>query len=67
MFFNVREIELVVRKFRLGEEPPDRADYLRLTGEERVAIVEQLRQEYHGWDYETEPRLQRVYRVLERG
>ena len=29
-------------------------------------VVEQIRREYHGWDDETEPRLQRVYRVLKR-
>lgn len=57
---------MVARKYRLGEEPKDRDGYLRLSDEERIGVVEQIRREYHGWDDETEPRLQRVYRVLKR-
>jgi len=57
---------LVVRKYRIGQEPKDRQGYLRLSDEERIGVVEQLRREYHGWTDETEPRLQRVYRVLKR-
>jgi len=58
---------MVVRKYKLGEEPPAFRDYMRLTPAERIGIVEEIRREYHGWTDETEPRLQRVYRVLERG
>jgi hypothetical protein len=60
------EMALVVRKYRIGQEPKDRQGYLRLSDEERIGVVEQLRREYHGWTDETEPRLQRVYRVLKR-
>lgn len=61
-----REIIAVMRKFRLGQEPKDREGYLRLSDAVRIGIVEQIRREYHGWTDETEPRLQRVYRVLKR-
>ena len=61
-----REMAMVCRKFRLGEEPKDRLGYLRLSDADRIGIVEELRCQYHGWDHETEPRLQRVYRVLKR-
>jgi hypothetical protein len=30
----------------------------------RLAALEQLRQEYHRWRYDAEPRLQRVYRSV---
>lgn len=55
---------MVVRKYKLGEEPKDAPSYRRLSDEERIGIVEDIRREYHGWLDETEPRLQRVYRVL---
>lgn len=32
----------------------------------RLATLEAIRREYHGWDYETEPRLQRVYSITRR-
>lgn len=64
MSMQERQIAMVARKYKLGEEPKDRDAYLRLSDEERLGIVEEIRREYHGWDDETEPRLQRVYRVL---
>ena len=56
-----REIAMVVRKYKLGEEPRDRHAYLLLSDEDRLGIVEEIRREYHGWNDETEPRFQRVY------
>lgn len=61
-----RGIQKVVRKYKLGEEPKDLHRYLQLSDEDRIGIVEEIRREYHGWTHETEPRLQRVYRVLKR-
>jgi hypothetical protein len=55
---------MVVRKFKLGQEPKDRAGYLLLSDEDRIGVVEEIRREYHGWTDETEPRLQRVCRVF---
>ena len=61
-----KKIAPVVRKYRLGQEPPDRDRYLRMSPADRIGIVEEIRREYHGWIDETEPRLQRVCRVLKR-
>lgn len=61
-----RKMAMVVRKFKLGQEPRDREAYLALSDAERMGIVEEIRREYHGWNDETEPRLQRVYRVFQR-
>ena len=32
----------------------------------RLAALEQIRTEYHQWRYGTEPRLQRVYSIVQR-
>jgi hypothetical protein len=32
----------------------------------RLAMLEQIRQEYHRWRYGVEPRLQRVYSIVKR-
>lgn len=34
--------------------------------QERLATLEQIRQEYHRWRYDVEPRFQRVYRIVKR-
>jgi hypothetical protein len=57
---------MVARKYKLGEEPNDRQSYLAMSDADRIGVVEEIRREYHGWNDETEPRLQRVYRVLKR-
>ncbi|MFA5775646.1 MAG: hypothetical protein WC864_09770 [Ilumatobacteraceae bacterium] len=31
---------------------------------DRLEMVEELRREHHGWEFEAEPRLSRVYRVV---
>ncbi|CAD5978652.1 Similarity (Modular protein) [Planktothrix tepida] len=31
---------------------------------ERLAALEQIRQDYHQWKYHAEPRLQRIYRII---
>ncbi|MCT7953426.1 toxin secretion, membrane fusion protein [Ancylothrix sp. C2] len=33
----------------------------------RLEALEQIRQEYHQYKYNTEPRLQRVYTIIRRG
>jgi hypothetical protein len=32
----------------------------------RLMTLEQIREEYHRWRYDVEPRFQRVYRIVER-
>lgn len=60
------ETARVVRKRKL-HEPDDTLSYWRSADPaERIAMVQQLRAEYHGWDDVTGPRLQRVHCVLSR-
>ncbi|MGI9016458.1 MAG: hypothetical protein ACR2HR_05005 [Euzebya sp.] len=56
----------VVRRRQLTD-PDDSRDYwLSVDPAERLAMVQELRAEYHGWDDAAGPRLQRVHRVLRR-
>lgn len=49
------------------DEPDDSLGYWRSRPVvERLAQVQALRAEYHGWDDAAGPRLQRVHRVLHR-
>ncbi|NQV97199.1 MAG: hypothetical protein HQ486_05345 [Acidimicrobiaceae bacterium] len=60
----MRSVEKVVTiKHRGEDDAPWRYWVTRPVGE-RLAMVEELRREYHGWDHETEPRLSRVYRII---
>jgi len=55
-----------VRKIELGEEGSDVAYWRSRPPGERLAMVEELRREYHGWTDGDLPRLQRVCRVRKR-
>jgi hypothetical protein len=61
-----RSIELVVHTYPIGDEPSDRQFWRTQSPEARIAAVEDIRREYHGWTDETEPRLQRVFSIVER-
>ena len=56
----------VARKVPLGRQPTDFAYWQARPYEERLAALEEIRQEYHRWRYDTEPRLQRLYQVFKR-
>jgi hypothetical protein len=59
-------IARVVRKTTLAEQPKD-SDYWRTQSyEQRLTALEEIRRDYHRWKYNAEPRLQRVYTVIER-
>ncbi len=56
-----------VQKFKLGEEPSDFAFWQTQSYELRLAALSQIRSQYNIWKYGTaEPRLQRVYKIIER-
>ncbi len=61
-----RTIAPVVHKFKLTEQPGDFAYWQTQSYEARLAALEEIRQEYYGYTDETEPRLQRVYRIVKR-
>lgn len=56
----------VVRKAPINEQPSDFAYWETQSYQARLAALEQIRQEYHSWRYDSEPRLQRVYQIVKR-
>lgn len=61
-----RKMEKVVWISSFGEPPTDIEDWRRRSYEARIAAVEGIRREYHGWGDEPRPRLRRVYRIIGR-
>jgi hypothetical protein len=61
-----RTIAPVARKVKLTEQPSDYAYWQTQSYAARLAAVEEIRREYYGWTDETEPRLQRVCRIVKR-
>jgi hypothetical protein len=60
------EIKKVWSKARLGEQELDSVCWRTQSFDARLAALEQIRQEYHGWKCRAEPRLERVYRIVKR-
>ena len=52
--------------YKKGQEPDDLQYWLSRPPIERLRALEEIRREYNTWKYGTEPRLQRVYRVIKR-
>ena len=61
-----RPIAPVVRKVKLTEQTSDFTYWQTQPYEARLAALNEIRQEYYGWTDETEPRLQRVCRIVKR-
>ncbi len=61
-----RKIAKVCRKISIDEQPSDFEYWQSQSYEARLAALEEIRLEYHGWTYETQPRLQRVFTIVKR-
>ena len=60
-----RTIEKVFSKTTLSERKSDFAYWQTKSYAERLAALEEIRQEYNNWKYtDAEQRLQRVYRIV---
>ncbi len=64
--WTVSSIEKVVTRKRRGEADAPWTYWVTRPVDERLAMVEELRAEYHGWTNESEPRLPRVCRIIRR-
>lgn len=62
--FVVKMIQKAVTKHKLSEAKSDYAFWQSRSPLERLAALEQIRQEYINWKYADEPGFQRVYKVL---
>jgi hypothetical protein len=56
----------VVHKFRLEEQPTDFAYWQTQSYEARLLALEQIRQEYHRWHNDPQPRHPSFYPVVKR-
>ena len=54
-----------VWKGRIDETPSDFAYWRQQSPEMRLAALESIRREYHGWHDDAPPRLQRVCQITE--
>ncbi|MDA3832153.1 MAG: hypothetical protein PF495_02030 [Spirochaetales bacterium] len=59
-----RRIEKVCRKFNINRQPSDFEYWQSQPYEKRLAVLEEIRKEYHGGDDASESGLQRVYRII---
>lgn len=56
----------VIRKTKVGESKNDFQFWQGQSFMDRLRTLETIRQEYHGWNYGTEPGFQRVYTIIKR-
>jgi len=59
-----RQMQKKIVKLKLHDKQNDFAYWQSQSYEARLSQLEQIRQEYHQWKYNAEPRLQRVYKVI---
>jgi hypothetical protein len=64
--FPVSSIEKIVTRKRKGDEDAPWVYWLTRPVSERLAMVDEIRAEYHGWTDEPEPRLSRVCQIIRR-
>jgi hypothetical protein len=62
----MHSIQKVVTRKRKGDDDAAWTYWVTRPVTERLAMVEELRAEYHGWTIESEPRLLRVCRIVRR-
>jgi hypothetical protein len=56
----------LVRKVKIKEQGNDFLFWQSQSCEIRLETLEQIRQEYNQWKYDTEQGFQRVYRIIKR-
>lgn len=59
-------VQKVVTKLSIRQPLSDFAYWQSRPYAERLAALEEIRQEYHRWRHDAESRLQRVYRIVKR-
>jgi hypothetical protein len=57
-------MEKVVRKLRIQDEKSDFSYWQSQPPQKRIEALEKIRTEYITWKYDTQPRFQRVYRII---
>lgn len=60
------QVQKVVTRVNIRQQTSDFAYWQSRPYAERLAALEDIRQEYHRWRHDAESRLQRVYRIVKR-
>ena len=63
---NRRTIAKVYKKVKFNEQGTDYAYWLTQSPEKRLLTLEQIRQEYNLWKYDTQSGFQRVFSIIKR-
>jgi hypothetical protein len=58
------KIKKVVTKVRLNDKKTDKAYWRERSYTERLAALEEIRQEYHQWKYSGESRMQKAVKII---
>ena len=61
-----RTIAKTYTKIKLSEQKSDFQYWQNQTAKQRLATLEQIRNEYHAWKYDPQPRFQRVLSIIKR-
>jgi hypothetical protein len=61
-----KQIALVYRKMRISEQGSDLEYWLSQPPAARLAAVEEIIREYHGWEPGEEPRMERAVTIIKR-
>jgi hypothetical protein len=61
-----KKMEKVITKTNINQQTSDFRYWQQQTPQKRLETLEQIRQEYHQYKYNAQPRLQRVYTIIKR-
>lgn len=59
-------MEKTVKRVKKNEKQSDFEFWQSQSYQKRLETLETIREEYHGWKYDTKPRFQRVLRIVKR-
>jgi len=59
-------MEKVITKVSIKQQTSDFQYWQQQTPQKRLETLEQIRQEFHQYRYNVQPRLQRVYTIIKR-
>jgi len=62
----IQQIKKIVTRVNLSDKKTDAAYWRTQSYAQRLAALEEIRQEYHRWRYGAEPGFQRVYTIVKR-
>jgi hypothetical protein len=57
-------MEKVINKIKIKEQKNDFSYWQKISYQKRLEALEEIRQQYHQYKYNAEPRLQRIYTIV---